>query len=95
MFVVQNLTPPQLAGVLGAIMTGENISKPQVWAAYEPTPEVVNAVHALEGDREQLYKAQVKLQSCHLGKWSSSEQCPLHTCACAYSKFARTQCMSK
>ena len=60
MYVVQNLTPPQLAGVLGAIMTGENISKPQIWAAYEPTPEVISAVHALEGDREQLYKAQVQ-----------------------------------
>ncbi|KAL0037105.1 hypothetical protein WJX79_000589 [Trebouxia sp. C0005] len=57
---VQNLTPPQLAGVLGAIMTGENISKPQIWAAYEPTPEVINAVQALEGDREQLYKAQAQ-----------------------------------
>ncbi len=60
MFVVQNLTPPQLAGVLGAIMTGENISKPQIYAAYGPTPEVINAVQALEGDREQLYKAQVQ-----------------------------------
>lgn len=60
MLVVQNLTPPQLAGVLGAIMTGENISKPQIWAAYEPTPEVINAVQALEGDREQLYKAQAQ-----------------------------------
>ncbi|KAL0028996.1 hypothetical protein WJX77_010606 [Trebouxia sp. C0004] len=57
---VQNLTPPQLAGVLGAIMTGENISKPQIWAAYAPTPEVISAVQALEGDREQLYKAQVQ-----------------------------------
>lgn len=59
-FVVQNLTPPQLAGVLGAIMTGENISKPQIYAAYGPTPEVSKAVQALEGDREQLYKAQVQ-----------------------------------
>ena len=60
MMRLQNLTPPQLAGVLGAIMTGENISKPQVWAAYEPTPAVIAAVQALEGDREQLYKAQVQ-----------------------------------
>ena len=60
MMRLQNLTPPQLAGVLGAIMTGENISKPQVWAAYEPTPAVIAAVQALEGEREQLYKAQVQ-----------------------------------
>lgn len=58
--VVQSLTPPQLAGVLGAILTSENISKPQVWVAYEPTAEVVDAVQALEPERERLYKVQVQ-----------------------------------
>ena len=58
--VLQSLTPPQLAGVLGAILTGENISKPQIWVAYEPTQEIIDAVQALEGAREQLYKAQVQ-----------------------------------
>lgn len=57
---VQSLTPPQLAGVLGAILTSENISKPQIWVAYEPTAQVVNAIQALEADREQLYKVQVQ-----------------------------------
>ena len=58
--VMQSLTPPQLAGVLGAILTSENISKPQMWVAYEPTAPVVNAIQALEADREQLYKVQVQ-----------------------------------
>ncbi|KAL3144002.1 hypothetical protein ABBQ32_003810 [Trebouxia sp. C0010 RCD-2024] len=57
---VQSLTPPQLAGVLGAILTSENISKPQVWVAYEPTAQVVDAVQALEPERERLYKVQVQ-----------------------------------
>lgn len=59
-FVLQSLTPPQLAGVLGAILTSENISKPQIWVAYEPSAEVVNAIQALEPNRELLYKAQVQ-----------------------------------
>lgn len=58
--VMQSLTPPQLAGVLGAILTSENISKPQVWVAYEPTAQVVDAVQALEPERERLYKVQVQ-----------------------------------
>ena len=57
---MQSLTPPQLAGVLGAILTSENISKPQVWVAYEPTAPVVDAVQALEPERERLYKVQVQ-----------------------------------
>ena len=57
---MQRLTPPQLAGVLGAILTSENISKPQVWVAYEPTAQVVDAVQALEPERERLYKVQVQ-----------------------------------
>ena len=57
---MQSLTPPQLAGVLGAILTSENISKPQIWVAYEPSAEVVNAIQALEADREQLFKVQVQ-----------------------------------
>ena len=58
--VVQNLTPPQLAGVLGAILTSENINRPQLWVAYEPTAEVVQAVEALEGSRERLFRVQVQ-----------------------------------
>lgn len=58
--VLQSLTPPQLAGVLGAILTSENISKPQIWVAYEPSAQVVDAIQALEADREQLYKVQVQ-----------------------------------
>lgn len=58
--VMQGLTPPQLAGVLGAILTSENISKPQIWVAYEPTAEVVNAVQMLEPERERLYKVQAQ-----------------------------------
>ena len=57
---MQSLTPPQLAGVLGAILTSENISKPQIWVAYEPSAEVVTAIQALEANREQLHKAQVQ-----------------------------------
>ena len=57
---MQSFTPPQLAGVLGAILTSENISKPQVWVAYEPTQKVVDAVQALEPERERLYKVQVQ-----------------------------------
>ena len=58
--VLQYLEPQKLAGVLGAILTGENISKPQVWVAYQPSKEVTAAVEALEPDRELLYKAQSK-----------------------------------
>lgn len=57
---MQSLTSPQLAGVLGAILTSENISKPQVWVAYEPTEQVVDAVQALEPERERVYKVQVQ-----------------------------------
>lgn len=57
---MQSLTPPQLAGVVCAMLTSENISKPQVWVAYEPSAAVIAAVTALEADREALYKAQVQ-----------------------------------
>ena len=58
--LLQNLKPPQLAGVLGAILTGENINKAQVWVAYKPSKEVTAAVEALEPDREQLSRAQAQ-----------------------------------
>ena len=58
--LLQSLTPPQLAGVLGAILTGENINKTQVWVAYKPSKEVTAAVEALEPDREQLARAQAQ-----------------------------------
>lgn len=57
---MQSLTPPQLAGVLTAIVTSERVSKPQLWVAYEPSAAVINAVRSLEVDREELYKAQVQ-----------------------------------
>lgn len=56
---MQSLTPPQLAGVVCALLTSENVSKPQIWVAYEPSAAVIAAVTALESDREALYKAQV------------------------------------
>lgn len=42
------------------MLTSENISKPQLWVAYEPSAAVITAVTALEGDREALYKAQIQ-----------------------------------
>lgn len=57
---MQSLSPPELAGLLGGILTSENISKPQMWVAYEPTAAVVKAVEALEDMKEQLFKHQVQ-----------------------------------
>ena len=42
------------------MLTSENISRPQLWVAYEPSAAVIAAVTALESDREALYKAQVQ-----------------------------------
>ena len=57
---MQSLTPPQLAGVLTAVLTSDRVAKPQLWVAYEPSAAIVSAVTALQGDRERLYQAQVQ-----------------------------------
>ncbi|KAI3428051.1 hypothetical protein D9Q98_006436 [Chlorella vulgaris] len=57
---VQALPPPQLAGVLCAVISAECVSRPSVWTAYSATEAVTAAVLELEGVRGGLEALQAR-----------------------------------
>ena len=57
---LQTLRPPQLAGVISALVSADAISRPNIQAAYPPSDEVFAAVEALEPDRAALAALQIR-----------------------------------
>eukprot|EP00200_Dunaliella_tertiolecta_P005053 CAMPEP_0202359206 /NCGR_PEP_ID=MMETSP1126-20121109/12588_1 /ASSEMBLY_ACC=CAM_ASM_000457 /TAXON_ID=3047 /ORGANISM="Dunaliella tertiolecta, Strain CCMP1320" /LENGTH=1135 /DNA_ID=CAMNT_0048952565 /DNA_START=212 /DNA_END=3620 /DNA_ORIENTATION=- len=67
---VFGLTGPELAGLLGAILTGEVLKRPSVnWVAYPASPKVVEVVDALEEQRCLMAELQ---SDAGLGSWNDS-----------------------
>ena len=55
---VQSLAPARLAGLMAALVAQEAVSKPTVMAAYAPSEGVIQAVQALEPERQRLFEQQ-------------------------------------
>ncbi|KAG2444652.1 hypothetical protein HXX76_001396 [Chlamydomonas incerta] len=67
---LQTLNGPQLAAMLGALISPEVLSKPTaVWAAYPVSPAVEAAVEALEGQRQLLVELQT---DAGLTRWNDA-----------------------
>ncbi|KAK9815169.1 hypothetical protein WJX73_009621 [Symbiochloris irregularis] len=56
----QDLTAPQLAGLLGAMVAPETASRPHISAAYSPSEAIVSAVEALEPARGRVFHLQAE-----------------------------------
>lgn len=58
--LLQMLKPPQLAGLLGAMVAADAVSRPHITAAYRPSDAIVHAVEAMEPDRSHLFDLQME-----------------------------------
>lgn len=57
---LQILRPPQLAGVISALVAPDAISRPNIQVDYPPSAEVIAAVEALEPARAELAALQIR-----------------------------------
>ena len=57
---MQDLSAPQLSGLLGAMVAAEVVARPHISAAYEPSSAIVEAVEALEPARSHLFNLQAE-----------------------------------
>jgi hypothetical protein len=56
----QDLSAPELAGVVCALVASDSISRPSISAAYEPSQRVCEAIEALDEDRERIFQLQMQ-----------------------------------